>query len=138
MFDIQKVSALPAAGSRTGNTLYMVPTGDTGFQLHMTNADGSVTRSGSSEQEILALIDARTPPVFSDTPPATTSNVKFWFHTEELTLYVLYDDGDVTDWVEATASVTIPEFGGTGDSGLIAHSNHNHDGVYAKVVLAQW
>lgn len=133
---IRKVNALPDPDSGTGlypaDTLYFVAKGDF-FEQHLTDSTGANIRRLATPEDIYDGL-----PVFSETAPVLPTVEKFWFNTTELTLYVQYDDGNVVDWIEAIASVVVPEFAGTGTADTMARSDHNHDNLYVKIGDLGW
>ena len=61
------------------------------------------------------------------------SKTPLWWDVTEGSLYVQYNDGVSTAWVEAMPSIVVPEFAGTGTADTMARSDHHHDETYVKV-----
>lgn len=139
MLDIKLLSALPDVAERAPSTLYLIPEGQTGLRVYLTDKDNTVTRESSSRTETIALIAEYGQPITASVAPdPATAKSKFWLDDENLILYVLYDDGTTKAWVEAMSSVAIPEFAGTGSADTMARSDHNHDQTYAKILVVEW
>ena len=135
MLSIVKLNAPPTPdgeGKYPANTLFFVADGIF-MQQYMSNSTGTAIKRLPLPSDINTGL-----PVFSDTPPDLPCAEKLWFNTAELTLYVQYDDGTVVDWVEALASIPIPEFAGTGSALTMARSDHNHDSTYLSIGTAEW
>lgn len=128
VFKIAKVTELPS--TIVANTMYLVSSGDSGLKIYVSNSDGSAVRLIEQPE-----VDYAKTIVFSDTAPDVSGGAPFWWDTDGGGLFVKYNDGTTTVWVEAVASMTIPDFAGTGEATTIARSDHWHTSL---VIEADW
>lgn len=130
--NIVRVNALPAV--LEANTLYMVKgaAGDL-FDIYVVGEEVTSVRHLATKDEITASVI-----LFGDEPPQLPNPVKLWWNTVEGTLYIQYNDGTNTYWVESIASIVVPDFAGTGNANSMARSDHNHDEKYVAVGAHEW
>lgn len=135
VMQIKKVVSVPqpdGQGKYLPETLYFVRSGGR-IEIYLTSSDGSSISHVPTQAEILSSTIA-----YSDTPPALPNDTLFWMKTDFMTLYVQYNDGQSTQWVEAIPSHHVPEFAGSGTADTMARSDHNHDSQYAKIGAQEW
>ena len=120
---IVKCAALPL--NYTQDTLYLVkaPTSPV-IEVYVSSNDGESISHVSTMQDILEASVA-----YSPTPPEFPCAARFWWDTSTGALFVQYDDGLSSMWVEAMPSIAVPEFGGNGEAETMARSDHWHEGV---------
>lgn len=130
--NIVRVDALPA--QLAVETLYMVKGSSPDlFDIYVVGKTVADVRHLATKDEITASVI-----VFGETPPELPSPVKLWWNTVEGTLYVQYNDGAQTWWVESISSVVVPDFAGTGEANSMARSDHNHDQTYVSIGNHEW
>lgn len=131
-FTITKVNALP--GVLAANTLYAIPSATADlFDLYLSDKTGTSAKHISGQAETLNSVV-----VFGDVAPALPCKSPLWWNTSSGTMYIQYNDGASTNWVEAIPSIPVPDFAGTGVAGTMARSDHDHDATYAKIGINEW
>lgn len=128
---ISRVTALP--NTIASNTMYIVKGSNGLIDIYVAGNDPTSIQHVATQSETIAQVV-----VYSDTTPSTGVPQKLWFNTATMTLFTKYDDGASVNWVEALPTVAIPEFAGTGSAPTMAHSDHDHDTIYAKIGDLQW
>lgn len=129
---IKKVNVLPETFVK--DTLYLVKSaGAEHFDLYASDSDGLTVRHIPTKDEITSSVM-----LYGEEPPALPNPVKLWWNTVEGTLYVQYNDGNATYWVEAMPSIAVPEFAGTGQASTMARSDHDHDEEYVQIGSNEW
>lgn len=128
--NIVRVNALP--GTVAASTIYLVKdeTSDA-VEIYVTSEDGLQVRHVPTKDEILSGVI-----LYSTEAPALPSSTPLWYDISTLTLFVQYNDGTTTAWVEAIPSIAVPDFAGNGTANTMARSDHTHNSI--EVVLAEW
>ena len=127
---VKRVNALPMVYS--ANTLYLVKTSRPGImEMYLSNAAADSVFHLSTADDVL-----QESVLFSNTAPSIDTTSKLWWKTDTATLFVLYDDGDSKNWVEASPNIAVPEFDGNGVADTMARSDHWHDSLVLQG--AEW
>ncbi len=131
VLSIVRVNELPV--TYQANKLYFVKGEGELMDIYLSNADGSAVSHLHTQEETLGQIVH-----FASAPPVLPSKTPLWWDVTEGSLYVQYNDGVSTAWVEAMPSIVVPEFAGTGTADTMARSDHHHDETYVKVGAHEW
>lgn len=126
---IIKAVALPSV--LVPNATYLIADGDTLFKMYVVNSDGSAARHIASTDEILS----QTVLVASVAPDPAVPQM-LWWDSVTGALFVKYNHGNGTDWMEAMPSFTVPDFAGNGTATTMARSDHFHTTI--TVLDPQW
>lgn len=128
--NIVRVNALPDPVA--ASTIYLVKgSASDAVDIYVTSEDGLQVRHVPTKDEILSGVI-----LYSTVAPALPSATPLWYDISTLTLFVQYNDGTTTAWVEAIPSIAVPDFAGNGTANTMARSDHTHNSI--EVVLAEW
>lgn len=128
--NIVRVNALPETVA--ASTIYLVKgSASDVVEIYVTSEDGLQVRHVPTKDEVLSGVI-----LYSTVAPALPSATPLWYDIGSLTLFVQYNDGMTTAWVEAIPSIAVPDFAGNGTANTMARSDHTHNSI--EVVLAEW
>lgn len=106
------------------NAVYLIPEGATEFKMFVASLDGTSVRHVPSGGDILSQTV-----IVSATVPDQSVPQMLWWDSGTGSLFVKYNHGNGTDWMEAMPSLTVPDFGGNGTALTVARSDHYHTNI---------